>query len=372
MWFKAFLKRNFRHLSFIIILLIIPLTAFLIKFALVRDSSLMKVAYSANQEPDKTLLEIFEKIKEDDSTAEFSYFKSPDSALNALESGKVDTVWIFEGDFQNALENFYSNKTDSVVTVLTRERNELTPLFEERLFCFIYPYISEILFSDFMKEEIDENITQQELDYYYSYKGIKGNIVEIKTVNSDMVPFEKSDRHFLMSSLRGILSLIVLLSALTTAIYTNEERKRGLFSPFTPHRRFLLFSYSILSALLPASLVYIITVYFSGAFTSVQNEIISLLLFILMSLSLSLFLLTVTKNTSLIFLITVVIFTLSLLFSPIFVNVNSFPIIQSLLPTYHYLYSVYEKKFILTSLIYTAIFIILTVLNSVSKKAKIC
>ncbi len=371
MWFKAFFKRNFRHLSFILILLIIPLTAFLIKFALLRDSSLMKVGYSATKEADKTLLEVFEKIKKDDSTAEFSYFNTPDSALDALESGKVDTVWVFEGDFQNALENFYSNKTDSVVTVLTREKNELTPLFEEKLFCFIYPYISKILFHDYMKEEIDENITQEELDYYYSYKGIEGNIAQIKTVDSDMNSYEKSD-NFVMSTLRGILSLIVLLSALTSALYTNEEKKRGLFSLFTPIKRLSLFSYSVLSAVLPTSLIYLITVYFSGTFTSTGDELLSLFLLIFMSLSLSLFLLTYMKNTSLIFLVTVIIFSASLIFSPIFVNTKSFPFIQSLLPTYHYLYSVYEDKYIFSSLIYSLVLLILTVLKSMSKKAKIC
>ncbi|MBQ7897656.1 MAG: hypothetical protein IJ323_05305 [Clostridia bacterium] len=351
-----FFKRNFKHLSFIFILLLMPLFTFFMKEVINADDSALKIGYTASGTPDGTLCQVFSKIEEDDGVIHFTRYESKGLGEKALEDAAIDSLWIFDGEFEEALDEYYNKKRDCVITVLNREENEMQDMALEKLFCFIYPHLSFTLFEDYMKSEIEggDKLSHKELKEYYGYKGMSSEIVEIRMVDNS--GNERSEEpSFILTALRGILSLMVLLSALSSALFLKEDGERGLFLQFKPLKRVAIYFEATMSALIPTGAVFFLSVLLSGTFTGFLKELFSLLVLLLTSASLSVALLTLCPSKKALCVTLPITLTASAVLSPIFLNVRAFPVIQSLFPTYHYLYSLTDYREFLYSLIYFAL-----------------
>ncbi len=342
MWFFLFLKRNFKHLSFILILFCIPFFCITLNEFSKRDSSVVSVGYVGE----------IPSLK-DSEIIKFWEFESEDEGKTALLNKEIDTLWCF----------------GERVRIINLEETEITKLTREKLFCLIFPDLSKTLFEEYMKKNIEggDTLSREALDSYYSYKNVDTHIVDIVTIDADGNKRE-SRSDIVMSPVRGLLCVIVMLSALAAALYTLKDRKRGLFSLFHGGKRVLLTIWSILSALIPSSLFFIISLYFTGIWEGVTRELSGALVLIITSLSFTLLLTTISRLSA--FTVILPLITVSSLFiSPIFLNASSFSIIQLIFPTYYYLYSFSDSSVFLFAVVYSAL---MTLLAFLSEKLKRC
>lgn len=351
--FFLFFKRNFKHFSFILILLLMPFVTLFMKEIVKSDDSVLKIGFTASGVPDNALCQVFSKIENDGGIIDYLRYDSEKEGRYALDSAEIDCLWIFEADLENALSRYCDNKRNSVVTVLNREENDMQDMALEKLFCFIYPHLSYTLFEDYMTDKVDggDLLQKESLRDYYGYKGIDSEIVEIRTVDGDGKE-SREENNFILSAVRGILSLIVLLSALTSALHIKEDDERGLFIHFKPLKRLALYFGGILSALIPTGAVFFASVLMSGTFIGTLKELMSLIVLILTSASLCLALVTLSPTKKALCIIFPMTLTAAAVMSPIFLNVRAFPVIQALFPTYHYLYSLTDPREYVYSLLY--------------------
>ncbi len=342
MWFFLFLKRNFKHISFVLILLCIPFFCITLNEFSKRDSSVVDIGYVGDV-----------PSLQDSKIINFTEFESEEDGKSALVSRKIHTLWCF----------------GEKVRIINLEETEITKLTREKLFCLIFPNLSKTLFEEYMRENIEggDALSDEELDFYYSYKNVDTHIVDIVTIDADGNTRD-NNTNIVMSPIRGLLSVLVMLSALTAALYTLKDRKRGMFSTFQGKKRVLLTTWSILSALIPASLVFLFSLFFTGTWEGALRELLSVILLVLTSLSFTLLLATITRFS--VFTVIFPIVTVASLFiSPVFLNSSSFFVIQLIFPSYYYLYSFSDTSFYLLGAVY---FIITYALAILSEKLKRC
>ena len=342
MWFLLFLKRNLKHLSFVLILACIPFFCITLNEFSKRDTSIVNVGY-VGEKP-------FSKNSE---IIKFTEYGSEEDGKTALLNREIDTLWCF----------------GEKARIINLEETEITKLTREKLFCLIYPSLSETLFKEYVRENISggDTLSNEELDSYYSYKDVNTHIVDIVTIDADGNERESRDS-IVMSPVRGLLSVIVMLSALTAALYTLKDRKRGMFSLFYGRKKVFLTMQSILAALVPASLFFIISLYFTGIWEGLYRELLGVVVLVITSLSFTLLLATVTR-LSVFTLILPVLTVASLFISPVFLNSSSFSVIQLIFPTYYYLYSFSDSSVFLSAVVYSAL---MTLLAFLSEKLKRC
>ena len=341
MWLLLFLKRNLKHLSFIFILIAIPFFCITISELSKRDTSIVNIGY-VGEIPSS----------EDTAIMKFYEFDNEEAGKAALRNKKIDTLWCF----------------GEKIRIINLEDTEITKLTREKLFCLIFPNLSETLFEEYMRKNVSgaSALTKEELDSYYSYKDVNTHIVDIVTIDADGNEREKKES-VVMSPVRGLISVIVMLSAFAAALYTLKDRKRGMFSLFQGTKRMLLTALSILSALIPSSLVLLLSFYFSGIWEGILREASGLIVLILTTLAFTLFLSTVT-NLSAFTVIMPVVTVSSIFISPVFLNSSSFSVIQFIFPTYYYLYSFSDSSVYLTAALYIAVTICLAFLSEKTKK----
>lgn len=353
-WFLLFTKRNFKKISFIVVLLLIPIVTFGISVA-TNDSSIMRVGYCCEGEAKSSTEDIFLQLKNDPGMIDFGYYDNPQSGRDALDLGQIDILWIFPEDTESAVRKYYSSEADSVVKVFRREADNVSNLADEKLYCVIYPYVSYTIYSNYMTERLPkgDTLTEEDLQKYYKYKGISGDIVDIVTVDNTGVTTE-SEINFLMSPIRGILAIIIMLSGLVSAMYTLSDIKRGLYAVFSPAKRIVLCFASVLSSVIPTSIAVIITLAFTGMLEGLW-DVVRILPFITACVSLGILMMGIFRTPQRLGAVIPIFTVVSLIFSPIFFNASFNSWVQGIFPTYHYLYSVSDTTHLLILLAYTLI-----------------
>lgn len=354
-WLLLLTKRSFKKLSFIFILLLMPAVTLAIT-QMTRDSGILDIGYVCDGEPDAVTEEIFHTLSRDGGILEFVPYNSVEEAQKDLEDADLDVLWIFPHNMYERIRDYHSGDESSVMTVLEREESVISSLAREKLFCVLYPHLSFSMFSDYMKSNIPDGdkLTDSQMKEYFSYKGIDSNIVEVRTVDASGSLSEPKGDH-LTSPLRGMLSVILLLSGLASAAYTLSDKKRGLFAPFSPMKRLKIYLLSVLSSVIPASISFMLSLCAAGLWESPVTELIRTAALVSAVTALSVafaVILDTPERMGAVIPLTVIAATV---FSPIFLNLHIFPAVQYLFPTYHYLHSVTDLRSIVMLLLYSAV-----------------
>lgn len=356
-WFLLLTKRNFKKLSFVFILLLIPAITLAMGLTTQKDSSMLRIGYTCTGKPTESTQQVFDALKSDDGMLSFKYYDSIEDGMFAIEQADIDSLWIFEVDMEKSINDYFMSNGAPVVKVLNRTETEVSDLAREKLFCFIYPHISYAMFKDYMKESVPggDKLTEEELRYYYEYKGIDTDIVEFAAIGNTISDKPTKSNH-LTAPLRGIIAVIVMLAGCASAMFTLNDAKRGMYAIFSNTKRVSLYCTSLLSSLVPASVTAIIAMWLAGLIENPLIELVKMILFVAACTALALALMGIFKTSKALAVCVPLLTISSAIFSPVFMNAKFAPAIQILFPTYHYLYAISDSKFLLYLVLYTLIF----------------
>ena len=351
-WFLLFTKRNFKKLSFLLILLLIPTVTLLMSAISDRDSAVVRIGYCCDGSAKDSTMDVFEQLKNDRGIISFIRFDKISDGDKALSLGEIDTLWIFPESISESIDKYFSESREPVIKILHREDSTVSRLTEEKLFCTLYPYISYSLYSNHMTNMLPESkdLSEDELQHYYDYMGLNSDIVETVTVNGGS---SVDGAGILLSPLRGILSVVIMLSGFAAAMYTLSDIKRGMYSAFSPKKRITLCFTASLSATMPTAIAVIIALLLSGIHDGIW-ELIRIFPFVTACTSLSVLVMGLFRTPERVGVV-IPIFTVSaLIFSPVFLDIGSkFP--GGILPIYYYLCSSADTLHLITLVIYTAV-----------------
>lgn len=376
MWFFLLNKRLYKKITFIIILLLIPVSVFALGIVAKEDSGIIKIALASKGDDEQVYADIVNDLKNSSKLIRFVEYNSADAAHSAVKSGDVDAAWIFNKNLRDEISDFAdsSSKYNSVATVIVREQTVTTRLTYEKLSGVLYKYVSRDFYINYINQEVDElnTLSNSELLMYYDNFTLDSELFVFDNPHNS---FSKNDNQgFITTPIRGLLSIIAVICGFAAAMFYIEDDQKGTFSWVKEKNKVFVKFGCIVIAVLNISIIMLLSLIFAGVNVTIGRELLSLVMFVLCC---SAFCVMVSQLFSKIYvlgslipILTVIMFVVC----PVFFDLGFLRKLQFIFPPTYYINSVYNNAYYLYALIYLAVCIaisfVINYIKQINHKAK--
>lgn len=359
MWFLLLSKRLYKKKAFLVLLVLIPAVVFGLSIAARDDSGFITVAVCSQNNEDKTAQSIINELKNDSLLIRYLTPKTPDEAVEFVKTGKADAAWIFAENMDEAIDDYVSLKNfdRAMVRVVERESTVYLKISHEKLSGILYKYCADNIYINYIRNNVSEldSFSEQELLNYYQNFESKGDLFEFAYPEGSYATQSIKDANYLISPVRGLLSVIVLLCGLSAAMFCIEDKKRGVFDFLNNRSRPFVDFACIFIAVLNISVVMIISIFILGINISFLRELIALMSFMLCCTVFCMLMKSICPNLKLLGSVVPLIAVFSVAVCPIFFDLKSLKTLQYLFPCTYYINGVFDDFYIYTSLVYSVV-----------------
>ena len=334
LWYGLMTKRLLKKPSYLILLLAVPVLTAAMNLAAQKDVGLVTVAL-AGGENDAVALRAKEELLHATGLLRCIGYDSAEEAMEAVKSAQADAAWIFREDAGEELRKLVtSSGSRGAVLVVEREETVFLRLAREELASVLYPTASRMTFRDHLASLSGDRPLPDDsvLEPYYRTLS-EGQQVLVFTYDDGQV--QEPPRDFLTNPLRGLLSLVVVLSGLASCMFYYAEEEAESFLRIRGGLGLLLPLLCHVCAMVPVALAGLIAMAVSGMLYGFWVELL------LSALLCGAFL--------------PILMMVMLVLSPIFLHFKQFAILRSLLPTVYYLNGAYRGAVQARFLLYTLI-----------------
>lgn len=382
-------KRLFRQLTYMILLLIIPLSALALRVFTASGGHLIKVAVYADVEKDAFSKQLVDELSSIREEFHIELYESSEAAIDDLRDGVVDEAWIIPDDLGETFERMARGRHPKhPIEIYVRENTVTHLMMREILQGYAFKVFAPDVYFNYLQDTFAPNtpgiadvltgmpsdsdteagvgspLTAERKNFYSRVP--EGSLFEYSYVDGD----SDNDINFLLAPVRGFLAIILAVTSLAASIYYLEDEKNGLFIYWhsrVPNLRALGY-YGVV--MINSSLLVLISLYMAGVGGNVFREI---LLLILYDLALILFSMIIRKLLGRIKNIGVsmpIIVMMFILLSPVLIDLKNMRPIQKLVPTFHYLTGVHSDRSLLNLAIYCVVELLVLEVMSVKKRER--
>ena len=249
-WFAFLTKRLYKKVTFICILLLIPLVVVAFDHAAQSETGIVTVLLACQDPQDTTAQAVIEDLTNEPGVILFRQCDA-ESAREQVLAGEADTAWIFPKDMEKKLVAFSlsGGVGDGVVQIIERESTVAVRLAREKLSAAIYGQCAKYVYLRYVHDNVPESeeIPDEVLLEYLSQTNVQGELFAFYDISGN----ERSDdANYLTAPVRGLLAVLVAVSAMITAMFYQKDLERGMFALLTERSRiFNEFLYQIVSSL---------------------------------------------------------------------------------------------------------------------------
>lgn len=352
-------KRLFKKFSFVLILCIVPLLVGGIRLLSKEESGIARVVLCLPNPEDELASQVVEQLVSDEGILRYLFCESEEEARRMVVENEADTAWIFTEDLEERLRKVASKKRIGPVVKVV-ERKESVSLFFSReiLGGALYPAFSYAVYEEYVRSDLGlTDVTEEELRKAYERTLVEGSLFEMAYLDGGQDAEE--DFNYLQAPLRGILSVWLVLCGLAACLYYMQDEEQGVFSKIPVTRR-LPAAFGVCAVFLSdAVLVVLLACKLAGVFTVWHRELISCVLFACATLAFC-NLIRLIGNTPERLGSSMLILTAGMLvLNPVFLDLRGFRAVKYLLPSYYYLLSIHNVKYLYGMVIYTTVMSVL-------------
>lgn len=353
-FFYLQLKRVLKNKGYLLLLLLFPLCLFLLSVILYseEDTRIPVGLFIGTDDPlTDTLCQ--KLLTGNDSLFRFYEVSSEEELTKLIQSNKIECGYLFRKPLLKELERRH---TKNLITVLVSEHTTCKGVLNELVYASLFEEYSLQLLTKTLKaanhlpfsEEAAAAfslppVTMERIEESYR-SHISGDTFtfEITYLSSD-VSTEKANGTASTTAplFRGLTAVFLLLCGFLAQLTVSNDRKNGLYkrtrSIITP----LCMGLSMLAYLLPAGVVSLLGLGFSGHLTALTAELPALLCYIVLLLLFFGSLGSLIQNHTTLCAAFPMILLCTLVFTPVITDLSAFfpwiKVIRYALPTYYYL-----------------------------------
>ena len=345
LWYYMLTKRLFRKWSFLVLLCCIPLMMLVSNYAMSGESGVMTIILCCEDDSHETQ-KIVDSLMDGDSVIRFKVNNNKEEAIKEVKNHKADALWCFTENFQQKLEEYAKHESSKpVVTVYEREDNIPLELSHEKLYGALYSSFSYEVYENFVYTKlVDKNtVSEEEVAQYFDGTKRRDDIVALEKTDDAV----KKDTVYLLTPLRGIMSIMVVLCGLAAAMYFLKDKKEGKYNWMSEQKRIIPAFAQCLAALVPAAVAVLLAVGFTRISVGFSRELLSMLLFVIACAGFCLVMCMLFKNSGNLGAAIPAILIVMLAVSPVFITIDMLKPIGVLMPAYYYLNSIYNASYYL-------------------------
>lgn len=368
-WALMLSKRLYKKVTFLAILLAIPVFVLALSFAAKQDSGFIKIVLTKEDANDVVATEIVDELLADNTLINFSAVEIPADAVGMVKSGQADAVWIFPSGIGEKIDTYSdidSNKKP-FIKVIEREKTVFSQISREKLTAVMFRYCARACYIDYARTNISalDNLTDEQLLNYYENVAITEELFTFGNVSNTA---DNENVGYLTSPIRGILAVLMALCGMAAAMFYMDDEKRGTFSLVRESRKFFVSSACILIAVVNIAMVVLLALFISSLATAFFNELLCMILYCICCTAFCLFLKELFPSAKM-YSATVPLFVvLMVALCPVFFDFSETMAFGRLFPPTYYIYAIYSMEYKLYMLAYSVVVVALAVATKSVKK----
>ena len=330
-------KRLIRRKSYICMTLSIFLLILVLRGIATQDSSITSVAIAKEEGADEISRKVYESLSSPNVLIRYIRYDTEKEAIDAVAEGKADEAWIIPADLSELIAEFAEHKSVSKpIKIYARDPNVLHFFLREILEAQLYKHIGKLIYTDFAEKKLGK----VSADYEAHIPDV--NIFRIYDIGAEE-PEEQPD--YVTAPLRGFMALWLIISAIASAMYYISDEKKGLFIYWktkSPAVREFLYIFVVM---FDSAVIALLGLFLGGVMTDIRCEVPLILLYAVTLTLLAMIFRRIMRNEKILGVFTPVIITMAATFSPVFMDLRAFWYIQKIIPSYHYLESVFDPYY---------------------------
>lgn len=355
-WLFLLNKRLYKKLTFVLILVSIPLLVFGYGILAEEESGVLTISLASEEES-----ELADSIMHDlrDSTNLIRYIicETPEEAEKLVSDNKSDAAWIFGKNLEDSIYRFVQKpvKRNAFISVVERENSVLLKLAREKLSGAMFRHCSRVFYLQYIRENVPEmdHIADSELMRHYDEYAMDADLFQLAFLESDVNAQNPEDANYLLMAVRGLLSVVITLGGLAAAMYYIRDEQVGTFS-LVPlkNKAYVEFGCQIISVL-NIAFVALVAMLFAGVSVSLGREV---LLHILFTVSVAAFAMTIRRlcgKLSVVGTALPLLVVLMLVICPIFFDLRALRQAQYLFPPTYYINAAYSDRYMFLMILYS-------------------
>jgi hypothetical protein len=352
-WFYLLEKRLFKRPFFLLLLAAVPLLVVALTLVSGQDSGILRIALYQEDSQDPVSASVVAKLTEGDSIIQFVLYDSAEAAAQSVSDGISDGAWIFSGNLTEKLGLFLKGANATAVRIVEREDTVFLQLAREKLFSALYSPLSYQIYREFIQDQLNASVSEEELEAYYTSSEAQDSIIEFSFMNQDETVATAAEQNYLTAPIRGLLSLMILLVGLASAMYFTLDETQGSFVWLSARtRQPFAYLYHMIAIVDVAAVVYL-SLYLAGVFTLWQRELPLMLLYCVASAGFCELVRRLLPRAETLGIATPLLLLLMLVLCPVFLNVRRLRPLQYLLPPFYYLHGVHNQDYVYGLAVYT-------------------
>jgi len=361
-WFLLLNKRLYKKLTFLLILVLIPVLLIGYGSAAQEESGILTIAL-ARRDESPLAQQVMQELKESSNLIRFVICDSPEASEKMVSDGKADAAWILADDLENRIYRFIQApaRRNAFVRVVEPDNSVPLKLAREKLSGTLFKYCSREFYLRYIRKNVSQlaDVPDAELMRHYDEFAADATLFEFAYLESDGGQEDARNANYLLTPIRGLLAIVIVLGGLAAAMYYIRDEQNGTFSLVPQKNKSLVEFACQIIAVLNIAVVALIALGLSGLMVSWGREVAVLLMY---ALGVALFCMTVRRlcgtltavGTALPLLVVVM-----LVVCPIFFDLGALREIQYIFPPTYYINAVYSNRFLLLMMVYSGILLLI-------------
>jgi len=361
-WLLMMTKRLYKKLTFLLILLLIPVLVLGYGVTAREDSGILTIAL-AQEGSDPMAQAVMAELMDTPSVIRYVFCETSEEAQDMVSGAKADAAWIFAADMTDKVCKFVQNpaRRNAFVRVVEQEATIPLKLAREKLSGVVFGHCSPTFYLEYLRENVPEldSLSDEELLAFYDGFAEDIKLFEFAYLDGEGGEEDIRAANYLLTPVRGLLAVIVVLSGLAAAMYYIRDDRQGTFS-LVPQQNKAAVEFSCqMIAVINVAAVALIALVCAGLAVNLGRELLMLVLYVL---AVSVFCMTVRRicqslaalGTALPLLIVVM-----LVVCPVFFDFGALRSLQYLFPPTYYINAAVSDRFLLLMAGYSLILLVI-------------
>ena len=344
-WFFLLSKRLYKKISFVAVLVLIPLCVLAFRFTAMEDSGFVHIML-AQEDSDGVSSQLITSLQDSSSILQFTLAQSPQAAIEAVERAQADEAWIFPQDPETAVQKWVEGKRDYVVRIVTKEQDTTLQLAREKISQALYRSCARAYYLDYIRSQLSQldHVTDADLIAYFESADVDGDFFTHENAVDGTKASSKSN--YLTSPIRGLLGILVLLSGLAATMYYMQDEAAGTFSYVRENRRGLVALGCVMTAVINVSAVALLSLCISSLAGGWLRELGVLLLYALSCGAFGILLKQIFPRIRTYAVVLPLLTVVMLGLCPVFLDFRKLRLLQMLFPPTYYVNAVFDSKYL--------------------------
>lgn len=363
-WFWLFQKRIIKKPMFQMTILLIPTIVLLLFIFNEGGGSMVRVAVCSGSDE---LSDAFtdKLLDSSNSVIQFYECENEKELREDVIRGKAECGYIFADDLFIRLQEGDSDSANKSIAVINKDSSVTTKVINE--------IICGKMFSEKSYKILEEFIMEKHPEYFISedeHSKLKKLFEEYKTpkmmfdfqyINGEEnVLLDGEDHNYYMMPVRGILSVLMLVAAMSGILMLYKDEKKGTWEWIRlKNRPVFNYVFILMPVFLPA-LVSLIAIFATGLNTGIITEIILMCVYVILVAGFCNLIRTLVKNIYVVCSLLPILVLLSLVISPVFIDLGDImpgiDFIRLFIPSGYYLEALYSQQMQLKMIVAAVVF----------------